>query len=218
MAAFYIGIRQRRGSSKAAPSHITFGKNIPIGPILILLACFGSCGREAPRLRPISHARFEQFVAQTGYVTDAEKYGWSFRQLNVYEFVVVEGADWRRPDGVHPPASGEMPVTQVSYRDAMAYCQWAGARLPTYEEYWEMVAGDLRNVVTDNRWPISPVGEVNVVGNVWDLTATVQQDSVRLAGGSLYCAEKTCNGTSRQRRLFVDLATGNTHIGFSVVE
>ncbi len=55
------------------------------------------------RLVPVSVADFEAFVSATGYVTDAERYGWSIVQLDVYNFNLVENAIWTAPDGVHPP-------------------------------------------------------------------------------------------------------------------
>ena len=115
-------------------------------------------------------------------------------------------------------ARKDLPVTQVSYNDAKAYCKWANKRLPTYEEYWELAKGDDRVIVSENRLPISPVTGVNVIGNVWDLTEGGPPDSTRLAGGSLFCSPQTCHGTVKSRRLFVDNETGNTHIGFCVMD
>lgn len=197
---------------------LTYSCRALIMPLLACLTLLSACGQDTRGLSPVTVDQFGEFVAETNYVTDAERYGWSVVQQNVYEFEVVSGANWRKPDGVHLPLTGSLPVTQVSYNDAMAYCKWSGTRLPTYEEYWELIEGDERPVVTDNKMPISPVGEVNVLGNVWDITESGHRDSTRLAGGSLFCSKTTCHGTVPERRLVVDKETGNIHIGFSVVE
>ena len=169
------------------------------------------------KLEVVTHAQFEAFVNQTGYITDAERYGWSIVQQDVFNFIKVDRANWRKPDGFNPPTSKSLPVTQVSYNDALAYCEWSGNDLPTYQEYWEYIKNDKRNVITDNNGPISDVNKVNILGNVWEITSTQKGEEIRLAGGSLFCSPNTCHGTSEERELYVDKETGNIHIGFAVL-
>jgi hypothetical protein len=186
--------------------------------LILALSGLKSCQSPANKLQPVSYADFEEFVLETNYKTDAEKYGWSIVQKDVYSFEKVDSANWRFPDGKNKVSNARLPVTQVSYNDAVAYCQWAKKRLPTYEEYWELVKTDERPVISDNNMPISEIDVVNVVGNVWDITVGKGMDQVRLAGGSLFCSEETCHGTVKERKLYVDKETANVHIGFSVVE
>ena len=186
--------------------------------VFLSFTFLSSCIGGKTNLTAVSYSQFELFVNQTGYITDAEKYGWSIVQTDVYNFKKVKNANWRTPDGVNNLNSKELPVTQVSYNDALAYCKWAKKRLPTYKEYWELIKSDTRVIVSDNKFPISKINEVNIVGNVWDITEVENGNSVRLAGGSLFCSETTCNGTVKERELFVDKETGNINVGFCVID
>jgi formylglycine-generating enzyme len=107
---------------------------------------------------PVTNADFAEFVAGTGYVTESERFGWSFvfwahipparfREL-VTDTVAaapwwcqVPGATWRAPEGPGSDVNTRLrhPVVHVSWNDAAAYAAWAGQSLPT-EAQWEYAA------------------------------------------------------------------------------
>ncbi len=122
---------------------------------------------------PVTNAQYQQFIQETEH-----------RPPQFWE------------EGTFPEKKGDHPVVEVSCEDAEAYAEWAGCRLPSFEEWARAARGDdgrlfpwgdeidkpRCNTVELGAGGTTPVGALpdgvspfgcyDMVGNVWEWTST----------------------------------------------
>ena len=141
---------------------------------------------------PVTNRAFSKFVDETGYITLAERPlnpadypGADPAQLQPGALVFhqpqgrvdpqnwhhwwryVQGAHWRKPDGLTDALSAllDHPVVSISYEDAEAYAKWAQKSLPTEME-WEYAArGGLQDA--DYAWGNVFIPSGQHMANTW---------------------------------------------------
>ena len=165
---------------------------------------------------PVACAHVARFVAETGHA--------------------VSGALAAR---LAAPQLADHPATELTFADALAFCAWAGARLPTGDE-WEAAArgGDGRpwpwgetfdpercacaeagagwtEPVTAHPDGASPCGAEQLAGNVWEWVADPPDaDGWRAVRGGSYLDHAW--GVRASRVLAADPALATATTGFRI--
>ncbi len=140
----------------------------------------------------VTNAEFARFVAETGYLTVAERpldpaaypaadpavlvpgalvfqrqtHPVDLRDATQW-WAYVPGANWRHPQGPASNLDGRErhPVTQVAYEDAEAYATWAGKTLPSEAEWERAARGGLDGAVYT--WGDEFLPGKRLLANVW---------------------------------------------------
>jgi ergothioneine biosynthesis protein EgtB len=178
--------------------------------------------------RPVANGEYIAFIEDNGY--SRPEFWLSLGWMTVNEQCWNAPLYWTKRDGAWwnftlsglRPVDQSEPVTHVSYFEADAYANWAGARLPTEFE-WERAALDRPiegNFVEDENFhphALSTFGEdrqlCQMFGDVWEWTRSAYSPypGYRAAPGALgeYNGKFMCNQYVLRGG---SCATSNTHI------
>jgi ergothioneine biosynthesis protein EgtB len=148
--------------------------------------------------RLVTNREYREFLAAGGYREPtlwlSDGWDWVRRErISAPLYWIQRDGEWREMTlaGPRPLADAE-PVAHVSYYEADAFARWAGARLPSEQE-WERAAADLPiagNLLDRGRLHPQRAGDgelVQMFGDLWEWTASAYAayPGYRPAGGAL---------------------------------
>lgn len=164
---------------------------------------------------PVTNKEYAEFIQATGYVTPS---------------------NWE--NGTYPQGEDDYPVTNISYEDALAYCNYLDEkdsqntyRLPTESE-WELAAGhmpkdaDFNCGINDGKTSVFEYsdstrgahGAIDFWGNVWEWTSTSanQDNLLEVKGGSWKTTRNECRTEYRDESRNQDECYDD--VGFRVIQ
>jgi formylglycine-generating enzyme required for sulfatase activity len=177
---------------------------------------------------PVTNEQYARFLA------DSPNY-----PVPYLDEVWAEPYNWHPRQRTYPEDKANHPVVLVSQEDALAYCRWAGVRLPTEME-WEKAArgedgrtypwgnefsperANVRESGVGSTTPVgaypngaSSYGVFDCAGNVWEWTTSqASGDQIVICGGSWNFSAKDARCSARDQS---HPGYRSNRIGFRVV-
>lgn len=188
------------------------------------------------RLTPNARVNTDGFLPVLGADTNVSIAYTEVTNEEYNKFILATGRkapkDW--VDGKVPNDKLDYPVVNVSYVDAVAYCEWLSKndststyRLPTEME-WEQAAGHMPKdadfnsghingliPVTTYQDTISASGAIDMWGNVWEWTSTERSTNQNAVKGGAYNTGRTdCRTENRDESRNINETFDN--VGFRI--